>query len=226
MADEDAQPPAPEALKAPPGMVCVPGGETYVGSQYDFDANPVRLVTLEAFFIDICPVTNADYAKFVEATGHRSVDGPGARRVLAQADDHPVTWIGWLDAAAYARWAGKRLPTEEEWEVAARGTDGREFPWGNDFAADKCNCRASGVGGPTAVGSYPEGVSPFGCHDMAGNVWEWTDSWFDAERTRRVLRGGGWSSGVMSVRACYRGRDLPRYSSHVYGFRCARRALR
>jgi formylglycine-generating enzyme required for sulfatase activity len=202
-------------------MVFIPSVEIALGSAHDFDENPIRTVRLDPFYIDVYAVTNADYAAFVAATGHRAPkhwrDGAPAKG----KEDHPIVWLSWFDAAAYAQWADKRLPTEDEWEYAARGGDGREYPWGHDFSPEFCNCRATGVGDTTPVGSYPKGASPFGCHDMAGNAWEWTASWYDEGRERRVLRGGSWGSGAMSVRACYRGRDLPSYWSNAYGLRCA-----
>jgi formylglycine-generating enzyme required for sulfatase activity len=211
-------------MEAPSGMVYVPGAEVALGSPLDVDENPVRTVRLRPFFIDIHPVTNAAYAEFVAATAHRAPKHWDAGRLPRGLEDHPVVWLSWFDAAAYAEWAGKRLPTEDEWEYAARGTDGREFPWGSDFAPERCNCRAAGIASTSPVGSHPLGASPCGCHDMAGNVWEWTASWHDETERRRILRGGSWGSGPMSVRACYRGRDLATYWSNVYGARCARDA--
>jgi len=212
------------ARDVPSGMVLVPGAEVTLGSPLEFDENPVRTVRIETFLIDVSPTTNAEYSRFVQATAHRPPKGWPEGHIPPGKEHHPVVWLSWFDATAYAEWAGKRLPTEDEWEYAARGTDGREFPWGADFAPKRCNCRATGLHGTSPVGAFPEGISPFGCHDMAGNVWEWTHSWFDSKQEKRVLRGGSWGSGQMSVRACYRGRDLPGYWSNVYGVRCARNA--
>ena len=219
--EEDAQSPGQARVEPPPGMVFVPAAEVTLGSALDADENPVRTVRIAPFFIDIHPVTNAGYTAFVAATNHRipkhwinDAPPPGE-------ENHPVVWLSWLDAATYAQWAGKRLPSEDEWEYAARGTDGREYPWGSDFAPDRCNCRPTGLGGVCPIASFPDGRSPFGCHDMAGNVWEWTDSWFEEAQERRVLRGGSWGSGSMTVRGCYRGRDFPTYWSNGYGVRCA-----
>jgi formylglycine-generating enzyme required for sulfatase activity len=206
-------------------MVFVPGATVALGSPVEVDENPVRTVRVAPFFIDIYPITNAEYARFVGATSHRPPKGWANGKPPAGRETHPVVWLSWFDAAAYADWAGKRLPTEDEWEYAARGADGREFPWGTALEADRCNYRASAVGSTTPVGSFPKGASAFGCHDMAGNVWEWTASWYDAAEERRVLRGGCWGSGPMSVRACYRGRDFPGYWSNTYGARCARSAV-
>jgi len=134
-------------------------------------------------------------------------------------DIHPAT-NG--EYAKFVAATGHRLP--KHW--LARGSDGREYPWGGEFSPDRCNCRMTGLGGTSPLGSFPDGLSPFGCHDMAGNVWEWTDSWDDESEERRVLRGGSWGSGSMSVRACYRGRDFPTYWSNGYGVRCALSRLR
>lgn len=206
---------------APPNMVFVPAAEVTLGSEQDFDDNPLHTARIAPFFIDVHPVSNAEYARFVSAAGHRVpklwMDGappPGD-------ENHPVVWLSWFDASAYAEWAGKRLPTEDEWEYAARGCDGREYPWGTDFSPERCNCRATGLGGTSPLGSFADGVSPFGCHDMSGNVWEWVASWREEARQQRVLRGGAWGSGPLSVRACFRGGDFPTYWSNAYGVRCA-----
>ena len=218
---DDPQPAPQVTTEAPVGMVLIPAGEVTLGSAIDADENPIRTVRIAPFFLDVHPVTNAQYAEFVAATGHRAPKHWIGGAPPPGEESHPVVWLSWFDAAACATWAQKRLPTEDEWEYAARGTDGREYPWGSDFEPDRCNCRASSLGGVSPVGSFPAGVSPFGCHDMAGNVWEWTDSWHGDGEERRVLRGGSWGSGAMSVRACYRGRDYPSYWSNGYGLRCA-----
>jgi len=148
-------------------MVLVPAGEFYFG--------PDRVkLTLPDFYIDRYPVTNAEYKKFVEATGAPEPTHWRRGTWPEGKADHPVVNVTWEQAAAYAEWAGKRLPTEEEWEKAARGTDGREWPWGSTFDPSRCNTNESGIWDTTPVGKYsPAGDSPYGAADMAGNVWEW-----------------------------------------------------
>jgi sulfatase modifying factor 1 len=140
-------------------------------------------------------------------------------------EDHPVVGVDWFDAYAYARWAGKRLPTEAEWEKAARGDDGRIWPWGNKWDFKRCNSggyewrdERDGFTYTAPVGSFESGVSPVGCHDMAGNVWEWTSA---ADATERVIKGGGSSSYPTQVRAASRKTYEPRYRTFTLGFRCA-----
>ena len=106
--------------------------------------------------------------------------------------------------------------------LAVRGTDGREYPWGNEFDSEKCNTAESKIGKTTRVTRYPNGLSPVGCYDMAGNVWEWTSNWYDNEKTMRVLRGGSWDDFRVIARCVYRGRTHPNERSYSIGFRCAR----
>ena len=166
-----------------------------------------RTVLLEAFAMDRHPVTNRAFARFLEDTGYRPEDGD-AHRFLAHWRsgkpepallDHPVVYVSWHDAAAYARWAGRRLPTEAEWEKAARGTDGRKFPWGRAEPAPT-RARFGGRRGTVAAGSLPEGASPYGILDLAGNVWEWCEDGEpepDPKRRKRLgderwLKGASW----------------------------------
>ncbi len=165
--------------------------------------------------------------------------GMAALQVFDEAtfrkDDHPVVGVDWFDAWAYAAWAGKRLPTELEWEKAARGTDGRNWPWGNRWDFRRCNSggyewrgEKDGWTWTAPVETYAEGVSPSGVHDMAGNVWEWVaDPFHAATETagtspRRAIRGGGSSSYPSGVRAASREGREPEFRIHTLGFRCAR----
>lgn len=156
-----------------------------------------RTVKLRPFAMDICPVTNAQFAKFLSATGYRPADGTNFLRhwvnggPLPGREQHPVVYVDLDDARAYARWAGKRLPTDEEWQWAAQGPDGRRYPWGETVEQGRCNDGASGD--TTPVDAFPNGRSAFGCFDMCGNVWEWTESERSDGRTRfAILRGGSY----------------------------------
>jgi len=136
-----------------------------------------------------------------------------------------VVQVSWHDVQAFCDWAGLALPTEEEWEKAARGTDGRVYPWGDDWADGRCNTWEGQVGGTTAVGYYsPQGDSPWGCADMAGNVWEWTATAATAgDAARRVVRGGSWNFDQDFARAAWRGNDHPGYRYVGLGCRLVRR---
>ena len=160
-------------------------------------------VELPAFLIDRHEVTNAEFQRFLKATGYRPACATNFLKhwlggeMPARLAGHPVAYVDLGDARAYARWAGKRLPTELEWHRAAQGDDGRAWPWGNEFDPTRCN----GLGeGTTPVGSFPTGRSPFGCDDMAGNVWEWTASERSDGHTRFcIIRGGSWFRAEGSV---------------------------
>jgi len=230
-------------------MVLVPAGEFVMGGQAEEDALPHR-VYLDAFYIDRYEVTNGRYLKFVEATRHRVpqhvVDpqydlwaGPTLTPGVA---DLPVVNVDWADADAYCKWAGRRLPTEAEWEKAARGTDGRLYPWGNEapsFARLNFSRRWQGAHTLQPVGSYESGGSPYGAQDMAGNVWEWVSDWYDvgsystgaarnpqgpASGSSKILRGGSWTNSADNVRATYRREEDPEMRNSDSGFRCAQSA--
>ena len=221
---------------APPGMVYVPAGEFIMGSdEGDSDEQPLHTVYLDAFYADKTEVTNAQYRKCVEAGG---CDTPVKTTYYDNADytQHPVVYVSWNDADAYCRWAGKRLPTEAEWEKAARGADGRTYPWGEGIDCDHAQYSECG-GGTMPVGSKPKGASPYGALDMVGNVWEWVADWYDSnyyiqspERNPpgpdsgegRVLRGGSWHSNQRFTYCAYRVCNVPRHSYFYVGFRCAR----
>jgi transcriptional regulator with XRE-family HTH domain len=151
-----------------------------------------RPIWLPAFFIDIFPVTNSDYARFVAATGHRPPRHWPKGKCPDTLFDHPVTYVTWHDATSYASWTGKELPTAEQWEKAARGVRGDTYPWGNQVTPAKCNSRESGIGATTPVSRYHSGVSPYGVYDLCGNTWEWTST-----RTtpgRYELKAGAFTS--------------------------------
>lgn len=154
----------------------VPAGPFVMGTdseQSNEQNHPQHTVNLAAYKIDKYPVTNAQYARFVAETGHRPPANWPAGRVPTGKELHPVTMVSWFDARDYAAWAKKRLPTEAEWEKAARGTDGRRWPWGNTMDPSRLNTYYN-IGATTPVTAYPKGASPYGVMDMAGNVSEWT----------------------------------------------------
>lgn len=162
---------------------------------------PPREVYLSAYLIDKYPVTNAKYKQFIESGGYTQkpfwsdagweyvlqanpLENNDLDSVLKGEPDCPTVNISWYEAEAFAKWAGKRLPTEAEWEKAARGTDGRIYPWGNEFDKTRLNCAEAKIEKPTPVTKYPQGQSVYGCFDMAGNVWEWTADWYDSQYYR------------------------------------------
>jgi iron(II)-dependent oxidoreductase len=219
-------------------MVLVAAGEFWMGSDNgDPDERPRHRIYLDAYHIDTYEVTNAEYERFVDATREPA---PGYwTDARFNEPRQPVVGVTWEDADTYCRWAGKRLPTEAEWEKAARGTDGRVYPWGDQWDASRANSNESHPGKPAPVGSYPTGVSPYGAHDMAGNVWQWVADWYDKDYygrspernpkgpdsgTYRVLRGGSWSFDPVLLRTTFRYTFTPfnRYDS--IGIRCARGA--
>ena len=217
-------------------MVRVPAGEFTMGSDNgDSDEKPVHRVYLDEFYIDKFEVTNEEYAKCVDA-GSCS-ENPKYDEFTDQRQ--PVVGVDWNQADTYCKWAGKRLPTEAEWEKAARGTDGRTYPWGEEIDCTMANYDNCGHNKTKPVGSYPSGASPYGAMDMAGNVWEWCADWYDnnyycnspsrnptgpTSGKYRVLRGGSWLDleGYRYLRTSARDRVGPSNRLSFIGFRCAR----
>ena len=195
-----------------------------------------RKVYLGAYYMDIYEVTNMQYKEFVDATGSRPPVHWGGGEISAGRENDPVTHVNWYDAGRYCLWKGKRLPTEAEWEKGARGTDGRDYPWGNDFDPMKANTGDTGIGDLAPVGRFEAGKSPYGIHDMSGNVWEWTADWYkpypgstymskDYGEKYKVLRGSSWG-GVghyafsYFYRTSYRLYINPEGNYPDAGFRC------
>ena len=233
---------------APNEMVLIPAGEFLMGSDDRLpDEGPQHRVRLGSYYIDKYEVTNLQYKKFNDATGRRSPAHWRNRTFPRGKADHPVTNVSWNDAQAYCQWAGKRLPTDAEWEKAARGTDGRTYPWGNEFDIARANTplRWSAIGRPgdtTPVGAFAGGVSPYGVHDMSGNVWEWTASWYlpypgnthaseSYGERYKTLKGGSWFDcsfyrcGI-SAPVFNRSFFARNVKNDSFGFRCARDAER
>jgi formylglycine-generating enzyme required for sulfatase activity len=229
------RPPAPQPAPQPaapalPPMVSIPGGTFQMGADDIDAAKPVHSVTVAAFSMDRNEVTVAAYRGCTSCsapdTGEYCNWGKGGR------DNHPINCVDWNQATAYCSSVGKRLPTEEEWEYAARGTDGRQYPWGNTEPSTQLCWSRNGEGKPNStcsVGSYPAGRSPFGLNDMAGNVWEWTSSPYcsysnpGCTNSDRVLRGGCWGVGLPArVRASIRLDFAPTDRYSIVGFRCLR----
>jgi len=225
-------------------QVYVPGGDFIMGSKAedanaDDDEKPERTVYLDAFWIDKYEVTNGQYESCVEAGGCTS---PNESKSYLRSsyygnsefDNYPVIQIYWNLAVAYCEWAGGNLPTEAQWEKAARGSNGYKYPWGNEEPDSSYTNYNDNIGDTSEVGSYEKGVSPYGAMDMAGNVMEWVSDWYDdydANDTNnpqgpsdpsyfRVLRGGGWSNGDWSIRTALRGVSNPGDRVYYAGFRC------
>lgn len=227
-------------------MVLIPAGEFTMGSNERLsDEGPEHKVTLPAYYLDKYEVTNLQYKQFIDDTGRRSPPHFENRTYPEGTADHPVVFVSWMDADAYCKWAGKRLPTDAEWEKGARGTDARRFPWGNEFSIDRANTpqlwkELNREGGTMPVGSFESGKSAYGLYDMSGNVWEWTASWYEAypgnkNKTQnygqiyKTLKGGSWWD--CSFYKC--GISAPTYNrafflkstrNESFGFRCAKDA--
>jgi formylglycine-generating enzyme required for sulfatase activity len=255
-------------------MIYVPAGSFTMGSdESELNQRPAHEISLDAFWIDRTEVTNTQFMEFVAVTGYETTaeklgfsnvtvpstwvstdgadwqhpQGPGSD--LEDLEGHPVFHISWVDADAYCSWVGARLPTEAEWEYAARGPESLKYPWGDDFDGEKANwcdasCRmrwADGVANDgysfvAPAGNYPAGASWVGALDMAGNLWEWVKDWYESDYYAeapehnpqgpesgelKLLRGGGFDNQANQLRGAYRlGGDSPENSYDGYGFRC------
>lgn len=236
-AQAEASPTPTEPPKPIEDMIEIPAGPFIFGNDNsEPNETPAQTIDLPAFAIDHFEVTNDDFSLFVAATGYeteaeRSGDHKTWRSYTEGAGNHPVVKVSWNDAQAYCQWLGKRLPTEAEWEKAARGPDGNLFPWGNTFDPTLANIKASGIRGTVAVGSFSGGASVYGVEDLAGNVWEWTadpyqaypnstyvDNFYSDEL--RVTRGGGWFDEEAQVLSTNRSAAAPDSANDDLGFRC------
>jgi formylglycine-generating enzyme required for sulfatase activity len=232
----------------PAEMVLIPAGPYSMGANIEAPYSlPIHTVNVPAFYMDIYEVTNAKYKAFCDATSRAYPDDPdlpGMSNYFTNSAyaNYPVVMVSWDDAGAYAAWAGKRLPSEAEWERAAKGnTNNRQWPWGdiwNGAYANIYHNPEDGYAYTSPVGNYPSGVSPAGCYDMAGNVWEWCEddghdsyngaptdgsAWIDNPRgSERMGRGGHWYSDSINAQCAFRIFLDPANQSFEVGFRCAR----
>lgn len=220
-------------------MIYIAAGEFSMGSaegneSINEDEQPAHTVRLDAYWIDKTEVTNAMYQICIAS---KICSTPAQSRYYLEAHfaDHPIIGVSWTQAKAYCAWAGRRLPTEAEWEMAARGTDGRMYPWGNISPTAELANFNQDVDGTSAVGSYPSGASPYGLLDMAGNAWEWVADGYDPlfydnaptlnpftdeVENLKVIRGGNWNSNANGVRSANRFWAFPGRND-TDGFRCA-----
>lgn len=240
------------------GMVLLPGGAFLMGNNQGLlDEQPAREVSIDTFLIDKYEVTNQQFVRFLNENGKNEDENenilidltdPDVRLLIIDGQfrattvfaNHPVTEVTWYGASAYAKWAGKRLPTEAEWEYAARGYDGRLYPWGNAEATYQYSNYQGNLGNTEKVYQYPKGRSQFGLYNMSGNVWEWVADAYNADfyslaptadnpvntvdslsLTPRVLRGGSWYSSDKEITCTKRSHQPPTEAANSIGFRCA-----
>lgn len=204
-------------------------------SEESRNRSPEHEVYLDGYWIDKYEVNNGQYRKCVDV-GECEPPGDFQKYSNTNYIKHPVVEVSWYDAQAYCQWAGRRLPTEAEWEKAARGIDNRIYPWGNEIPTDNLTNNSNNVGNTTEVGSYLGGASPYGAMDMAGNVWEWVADWYHDDYYSlstidnpqgptngefRVLRGGSWYYDSNAIQTFFRVMERPDMSIYLIGFRCA-----
>ncbi len=239
-------------------MVAIPAGEFIMGSDKWAAEQPPQRIYLDDYFIDKYLVTNGQFKKFIEETKYvtdAEKEGSGMVRIgrrlkpfpdanwkipdgatsIEGRENYPVTQVSYNDALAYCKWAGKDLPTEAQWEKAARGPDGNEYPWGNSEPDDTMANFDKNVGETTPVNKYDKGQSHYGVYDMAGNVNQWCKDWYgEGERQpknpagpetgkERVIKGGSFDEGIDTLRSANRNRFEPNYSSFLFGFRCVKK---
>ena len=178
------------AMQVLDDTVCIPKGTALIGEE----CTPLNV---DEFEIGVYPVTNAQYLRFVQETGYEPPKDwqehlQLSYKIYDLKGDHPVVWVSCEDSEAYTNYVGGRLPSFTEWQYAARGTDERLFPWGYEIDRPRCNTTELGAEGTTPIGTFKDGVSPFGCYDMIGNVWEWTNTPYDDKEDFRVACGGAW----------------------------------
>ncbi|MBI3611168.1 MAG: formylglycine-generating enzyme family protein [Nitrospirae bacterium] len=227
-------------------MVFIPAGEFTMGSpEGSHDQKPVRRVSLGGFYIDKYEVTFAQFYAFIGLTGHRKPRLAGYLSSSVTEDLplfikplNPIVGVSWDDAVDYCQWKGKRLPTEAEWEKAARGTDRRKWPWGNEERSEYANLLGDdGARYTASVGQFARDVSPYGVHDLAGNVMEWVADWYNQDSYRllpasnpagvpdgesRVIRGASWNDSIKRAQTSIRFKMYPEYRDVTIGFRCAK----
>ena len=223
-------------------MLLVPAGEFTMGSdEGDDDEQPIHRVVLDSFYLDTFEVTNGRFAKFVAAIQSEPPWGFADQETPVIQAERPVRWVNWMEALGYCLWAGKRLPTEAEWEKAARGTDGRTYPWGNDppTAAHAVFGLTEAAETVSPIGNRDKGQSPYGVHDLAGNLYEWVTDRYDeefyttnpprnprgpGEGTTKVQRGGSYTNSPYRLRSSFRTKGDPTEHDPHVGFRCAQDA--
>lgn len=240
----------PDALAASPAaidegdLILIPAGEFAMGHGGSYDTQPVRRISLPAFYIDKYEVTNKRYKRFIDALAYKVPwsEDPAAeaykwnwqtRMYPEGKGDDPVVLVSWEDGRAFCTWAGKVLPTEAQWEKAARGVNGKIYPWGNDWLDKQANTVESAARQTSPVGVFKADVSEHGVHDMAGNVSEWVAEWFvmypgnaftnyDAGEKYKVLRGGSWDYFKSIATGYHRQYALPHSQMTAIGFRCVK----